>query len=230
MDGVSVQPKCLVSSVLSGAGFRHAFPLRDVAEEELVGSFEVGQIAQVHQVHGARAVVVRVGSEADVRREQADALVTHAPGIAVGVRTADCLPVLVADPASGGAAALHAGWRGVVAGVVRAGIDALGARDRSKLIAAVGPCIGPCCFEVGADVAAEIAKAAGTPDVIARRAGDKAYVDLRSAVRSKLRALGLLEASIEDVPGCTKHEHDRFHSYRRDGANSGRQLSIIVAQ
>ena len=63
-----------------------------------------------------------------------------------------------------------------------------------------------------------------------RRAGDKAYVDLRAAVRAQLRALGLADDAIDDVPGCTKHEPDRFHSFRRDGANSGRMLAAIATR
>src|SRR5688572_977640 len=104
------------------------------------------------QVHGAD-VVVLAGAEAieDVRRTEADALVTAVSGSAVGVRTADCVPVLLGDPASGRVAAIHAGWRGVVRGVVAAALRAF--RGGPGTIAAVGPAIGPCCFEVGADVA-----------------------------------------------------------------------------
>jgi copper oxidase (laccase) domain-containing protein len=114
-------------------------------------------------------------------------------------------------------AAIHAGWRGVVGGVVRAGVGLLGGR---ALVAAIGPCIGPCCFEVGRDVAEKLG-------FVVRETGDKAYVDLRAAVRSQLVALGLDDARIEDVAGCTRHEPGRFHSFRRDGANSGRMLAAI---
>jgi YfiH family protein len=135
------------------------------------------------------------------------------------------VPVLVASVASGDVAAIHAGWRGVVAGIVRAGVERFGARD---LVAAIGPCIGPCCFEVGRDVASQIAGACGETTVVARELGDKAYVDLRRAVRAQLRALGLDDARIDDVPGCTRCDAARFHSYRRDGANAGRMLSAIA--
>jgi len=175
-----------------------------------------GRIVQVKQVHGARAVRAEesAGQEADV--------VVARPGAvtAVGVRVADCVPVLVASTETGGVAAIHAGWRGVVAGVVPAGVELLG---RGALLAAIGPCIGACCFEVGADVGERIG-------FVTRRAGDKAYVDLRAAVRAQLRALGLADEAIDDVPGCTKHEPDRFHSFRRDGANSGRMLAAIATR
>ena len=90
-----------------------------------------------------------------------------------------------------------------------------------RLVAAIGPCIGACCFEVGRDDAMRIG-------FVAREAGEKAYVDLRAAVRVQLVSAGLRTDRIEDVPGCTKHEPDRFHSYRRDGANSGRMLAAVA--
>jgi copper oxidase (laccase) domain-containing protein len=129
------------------------------------------------------------------------------------------VPVLVADPASGRAGAIHAGWRGVVSGVVRAGVELLGGRD---VVAAIGPCIGACCFEVGRDVAERIG-------FVVRVEGDKAYVDLRAAVRAQLRLLGLADEAVDDVAGCTRHEPERFHSFRRDGANSGRMLAAIAS-
>jgi YfiH family protein len=132
------------------------------------------------------------------------------------------VPVLVGSNA--GVAAIHAGWRGVVGGVIPAALRELGG---ANLVAAIGPCIGPCCFEVGADVGAEITNACRA-DVIARRDGEKAFVDLRRAVRAILEREGVHE--VEDVPGCTKHEPDRFFSYRRDGANAGRQIGVIGAR
>jgi copper oxidase (laccase) domain-containing protein len=104
--------------------------------------------------------------------------------------------------------------------VVRAGVELLGGKT---LVAAIGPCIGACCFEVGADVADQIG-------FVVHRRGDKAYVDLRAAVRAQLLALGLTGTRVEDVAGCTKHEAERFHSFRRDGANSGRMLAAIAAR
>ena len=160
------------------------------------------------------------GAEADavIGRRQSDRA-------AVGVRVADCVPLLLADSHSGDVAAVHAGWRGIVAEVVPTALRALAGK---AVIAAIGPCIGPCCFEVDRDVAAQIARAA-TDRAIVRVLGDKAYVDLRMAVRAQLLAGGVTAERIEDVPGCTKHEPALFHSYRRDGASSGRMLAAIVA-
>jgi YfiH family protein len=206
------------------AGFAHAFPTRDTADRELLEGLGVGLagLVQVRQVHGARVV-----EAAGARDQEADAIVARGRlgRVAIGVRVADCVPVLVGDPSSGDVAAIHAGWRGVVAGVVGAAIATL-LHDRppmsAPLVAAIGPCIGPCCFEVGRDVAARIG-------FVAREAGDKAYVDLRAAVRAQLAAAGLTDERIEDVPGCTRHEPERFHSFRREGADSGRMLAAIAA-
>jgi YfiH family protein len=203
----------LTSAVLAEAGFSHGFPTRDTPDAALLAALAVPAVIQVKQVHGNRAVLA-----AEAAGQEGDALVARAGDGAVGVRVADCVPVLVADPASGGVAAIHAGWRGVVGGVLAAGVWRLGG---SGLVAAIGPCIGACCFEVGRDVAQKLA-------FVDRWQGDKAYVDLRAAVRGQLLALGLADASIEDVPGCTKHEPERFHSFRRDGANSGRMLAAIA--
>jgi YfiH family protein len=219
------------------AGFAHAFPTRNTADRELIEGLGAGHagVVQVRQVHGARVV-----EAAGARNQEADAIVARGRlgRVAVGVRVADCVPVLVGDPSTGDVAAIHAGWRGVVAGVVGEAIGALlrnadapapnreHANDRSRaaapLLAAIGPCIGPCCFEVGLDVAARIG-------FVVLEAGDKAYVDLRAAVRAQLAAAGLTGEHIEDVPGCTRHEPERFHSFRRDGKDSGRMLAAIAA-
>ena len=217
----------LYSKLASGEGFVHAFSTRGESDADMV-RIVGAPVVQVQQVHGARAVEVdaAVGAEADAVVARGE-LPAGARGLAVGVRVADCVPLLLADRRSGDVAAVHAGWRGVVAGVVRASIDAL-ARERGSLVAAIGPCIGACCFEVGRDVADQIVGACGDGRVLVWEARDKAYVDLRAAVRAQLLALGLARAHIDDVPGCTKHEGERFHSYRRDGAGSGRMLAAIA--
>jgi YfiH family protein len=216
----------LRSALLERAGFRHGWPERATADAELLAALGAERVVQVVQVHGARAV--HAAQALELPGEQADAVVAL-PGpraVAVGVRVADCVPVLLAHPGSGSVAAVHAGWRGVVAGVVPAAASEM---PRGGLVAAIGPCIGACCFEVGADVAGQIERASHGAPVVAERRGDKAYVDLRAAVRAQLRALGVDDARIEDVPGCTRHEA-RFHSFRRDGKNSGRMLAAIASR
>jgi YfiH family protein len=221
----------LRSALLDRSGFSHAFPTREASDPDLLEGLgpNVTRVLQVRQVHGAAVAQADPGwLQAAGGPVEADAVVaraTPAARLAVGVRVADCVPVLVGDPATGDVAAIHAGWRGVVAGVVGRAIDALApAGDgprRARLVAAIGPCIGPCCFEVGREVASSVG-------FVEREAGDKAYVDLRAAVRAQLAAAGLESSHIEDVPGCTKHEPGRFHSFRRDGANSGRMLAAIA--
>jgi YfiH family protein len=222
----------LRSALLEDAGFAHAFPTRDAKDPELLEHLRraggaIDTIVQVRQVHGAAVVeapdVPPLGVGAARDTPPADAILgrSRQGRVAVGVRVADCVPILVGDEVSGDAAAIHAGWRGVVAGVVPAAIAALAARRSDRLVAAIGPCIGPCCFEVGRDVAERIG-------FVAREAGEKAYVDLRAAVRAQLVSAGLQTERIEDVPGCTKHEPRRFHSFRRDGADSGRMLAAIA--
>lgn len=242
----------LQSEKLRAAGFRHAFTtrlggvseapyealdfalLRDPArlrENQRRLALEVGfdpsRLYQTKQVHG-RAVLEAEGDPAAFALREADAIVAgRGSGVAVAVRVADCVPVLLADAASGRVAAVHAGWRGVVAEVVG---EAMAAFDPSRTIAAIGPSIGPCCFEVGDDVGAQIVKAT-TPKAIARHdeARGKVFVDLRAGVRAQLEALGVANDAVEDVPGCTRCDAERFYSFRRDGDASGRLMSVIVA-
>jgi len=214
----------LRSALLEDAGFRHGFAERTADAEAIAASLGVSRVIQVKQVHGSRTLeATAAGPEAE-----ADAVVgrsTRDP-VAVGVRTADCVSVLVADVASGDVAAIHAGWRGVVAGVVQGAMLQLRGR---AVLAAIGPCIGRCCFEVDRNIAEAIANASGGADVLFRREGDKAWVDLRAAVRAQLTAsvLGDARALVDDIGGCTKHEPTRFHSFRRDGERSGRMLAAI---
>jgi polyphenol oxidase len=253
----------LVSETLRKAGFAHGFSTREGGVSEppyasldfallrdperlrenqrrlgtAVG-FDPARLFQTRQVHGS-ALVVAAGDPAAFVEREADALVGE-PGSsdAVAVRVADCVPVLLADPRTGRVAAVHAGWRGVVADAVGEAVRHLvrGGGEAGELLAAVGPCIGPCCFEVSAAVSETIAGATSAC-AIARRdeARDKAFVDLRAAVRAQLVGLGLGDGLIEDVPdrtraGCTRCDARRFYSYRRDGDASGRLVGVIVAR
>jgi YfiH family protein len=185
------------------------------------------------QVHGAGVWVVREGDGPEsVRTGEGDALVTGCRGAAVGVRVADCLPVLMADRRTGAVAAVHAGWRGGVAGVVSSALDALGGLSgddgrREDVIAAIGPSIGPCCFEVGDDVAAQLASACGE-EVVVRRGASRPHVDLWRAVERQLSLGGV--RVIDTLGRCTVCEPERFFSFRRDGARSGRMLGVIVGR
>jgi YfiH family protein len=180
------------------------------------------------QVHGARVFEVRPDADPSVvAAQQADALIASTSGIALTVYTADCIAVLVADPRTGAFGAAHAGWRGVVAGVVPALVRALAAAAGTHapdLWVALGPSIGPCCFEVGPEVAARFDPAhvrAG-----ARRA-DRPTVDLRAALAAQLRTLGIPHEQTSAAPPCTRCNPEQFYSYRRDGGTTGQQVGFI---
>jgi YfiH family protein len=196
------------------------------------------------QVHGTEASILRGDEDPDdVVRWVGDITLSSNPLVACGVRSADCVPVLVADRHTGSVAAVHSGWKGTLARVAVAGVQRLreligGPGD---LVAAIGPCISACCFEVGADVASLLSKASTAGEAALshgpamenarRRSGPSAptpRVDLRTIVRAQLMEVGLADRSIEDVPGCTVCAPHLFHSYRRDGDRSGRLLSAIV--
>jgi polyphenol oxidase len=247
----------LKSELLERSGFRHAFftrrggvsegPFRSLNFSSAVGD-DIANVAENlelaaralgvprawiyfgSQVHGRDAIIVD-GSEDrwQVLEREGDAVVSATPGVACSVRTADCVPILVADRKSGAVAALHAGWRGAVAGIVEAGVWALGGAA-TDFVAAIGPHISARAFEVAEDVAAELLAASPEPAVIDRSLGERPHVDLRRMVRAQLRAAGLLDAAIDDVFGCTVGDPDLFFSYRRDGKRSGRHLSAIVAR
>jgi len=252
-----VAPEFLESPLLRAAGFRHAFFCRrggvsSGPYESLNFSVTVGDDPEnvrknlalatrvlairddrlffSSQVHGADARTL-AGDETleGVRIVEADALTSRAHDLACSVRTADCVPILAADRRSGAVTAIHAGWRGVVRGVVEAGIASV--RDlsgaNSELVVAIGPHIRQAAFEVSEDVAREL-EAASPVGAVVDRSGTKPHVSLVRIVRGKLAALGVPEDAVDDVGGCTVSEHERFFSFRRDGKIGGRMLSAIV--
>ncbi len=161
---------------------------------------------------------------------EADAVVAI-PGASAGVRTADCVPVLLYDPGSGVAAAVHAGWRGTAARLVEKSVRLLVAdygAEPSELLAAIGPAIGPCCYEVGGDVAARFRGDAALSAGVAASTG-AVRLDLRASNRALLLASGLASDNLEFVGGCTACDADRFFSHRRDAGRTGRHLSVIAA-
>lgn len=175
--------------------------------------------AWLRQVHGATVVEARAGACGE-----GDALVSAQPGLALAVVTADCVPVLLA--ARGRIAAVHAGWRGIVAGVVPAALARLPGAAAER-VAWLGPAIGPCCFEVEERVADEIAAATSGAVIVPRPAGWRPHVDLWRAVCEQL-ADGVGE--IRRLGLCTRCAGAGLHSYRRDGARAGRNLSWIVRE
>jgi polyphenol oxidase len=201
-----------------------------------------GPIYVARQVHGAAVVVVRAGDDpAAIAATEADALCSGDVDVALGVFVADCVPALIVDPRSGAVAAAHAGWRGTVAGVLPAAVRALADRFGARpgdLRVALGPSIGRCCFEVGADVVAEFASAlagARAPDADAgavhpspRGVPDKWHVDLRLANRLLLERAGVAPDAIDASADCTHCDGARFYSYRRDRDRTGQQMGVVV--
>jgi polyphenol oxidase len=184
------------------------------------------------QVHGTDAHVFD-GSEdrEEVVKRLGDITASRTPGVACGVRSADCVPVLLADRRSGAVVAVHSGWRGTVANAAGAGVAVLRALAPSaNIVAAIGPHIEPCCFEVGDDVAASLAGASDAGAHVVDRSRERPHVDLRRIVRAQLTAAGVELSLIDDVRGCTVCDRERYFSYRRDAAQSGRLLSAIVAR
>ncbi len=195
------------------------------------GGFEWARLYTARQVHGARVALVVDGTLPErVAETEADVVVSAVPGAVVGVYTADCVPILLTD-GEGRVAAAHAGWRGTVAGVANAAVEALvsiGA-ERERLRAALGPSICARCFEVGDEVAAAF-EALAPSSVIRHADGRRPHVDLWEANRRVLAAAGVPERAIDATPPCTMCEPERFFSFRRDGEGIGQHLSFVAAR
>lgn len=186
------------------------------------GEFAPEALRLIRQVHGAaawRASALVEGAEGDALWARA----SDGP-VVVGVMTADCVPVLLADRAATAVAAIHSGWRGTVANVVGATVKALAGDgvEPADLVAAIGPCIEVEAFEVGDEVASQF-----DPAYVRREPGSRPHVDLVAAVRAQLIASGVPSDSIERVGGCTHSHPERYFSYRRDGAGIGQMLAFV---
>jgi len=180
---------------------------------------------RVHQVHGN--AVVEVGDDqAFDCGVKADAIVSRDRRRVVSVRVADCVPVLLATVDGQTVAAVHAGWRGVIAGVVPAAVARMG--DVRNIRAAIGPCIGFDAFEVGSEVLAEFTRVFGPAAPIRHGAGGKGYVDLRAAVRRQLLQAGMAEENIDTTDRCTVRDAEEFFSHRRENGLTGRMAAVIV--
>ena len=186
-----------------------------------------------HQVHSATAVVAEHAWSLE-ERPRADAIVTATPGLAVGVLTADCAPVLFADPEARVVAAAHAGWRGAFGGVIEstlATIERLGGR-RERVHAAVGPCIGQAAYEVGPEFERDFLTQDGAnARFFSRQAPhSRPHFDLARYIEHRLRQAGV--GSVQSLARCTYALGDDFFSYRRSRAQKeadyGRQISAIA--
>ena len=231
-------PRALFVARDSTQGVLAAFSERGVAAEgthsptEILARRFAGEvgvpdvpIVRATQVHGRRVVEIEARPGPGEVRDagECDALVTRLSGIALVVQTADCVPVLLAAPGVTGA--VHAGWRGAAANVVGAAAETLLelTPDPRAVRAWLGPAIGACCYEVGADVAARFAG-----DFVRASGGGRHVLDLPAVVRSQLVAAGVPSESIVADTACTRCGGERYASYRRDREKAGRMIALVA--
>ncbi len=159
--------------------------------------------------------------------EGVDGLVTPLPGVALVIHTADCVPVVMADPRKGIIAAVHSGWRGTKADITGHALrlmEELGA-DPADIVAAMGPCICQSCFETGPEVAEQFPAA-----YVSHAFGEKPHIDLAAIIHDRLMASGVPPANISLPPACSRCDHRNYFSARRLGVDSGRTATVIIRE
>jgi YfiH family protein len=220
------------------ASFRGATAHADLARLGASFDLPLERLVFVAQVHGRALLVVRPGEEASAA--EADAVISTDPARAIAVRVADCVPILLADVGHRAVAAVHAGWRGTRAGVAAATVDAMAQLGipPADLVVAVGPSIGPCCYQVDGRVHASYLGAlpAIAADEDARRVRASWFqddgpghwrLDLWRANADQLERAGVPARSIHVARYCTADHLDRCFSYRAEGPGAGRMIAAI---
>jgi YfiH family protein len=206
-----------------------------VAENQrrLLAASSATALVRASQVHGTRVLRIRASDGNAVHGQSADGLCTGEPGVALSVHVADCTPIVLACPVTHACAVLHAGWRGTVAGIASAGVRALaelGCRPENLRVA-LGPCIGPCCFEVGEEVAeafAAVVPSNARDAVILRASGKKPHIDLRLCQSLQFAAEGVGPEHIDVSGDCTFCDPGgRFFSFRRHGRATGQLVGYV---
>ena len=197
---------------------------------------DIATLTVCRQVHGSRVAVVTGGnagsggSDSESAVADCDALVSNTAGAAMMILSADCPAVILWDGENRAAGVCHCGWRGILNGIIPGTVttmrDVFGTKPES-LLACCAPSIGPCCYEVGRDVAERFRAAFPRSDCVAEREG-RAFLDLRSAVSRALNECDLRPENIEVSEICTKCRVDEFFSYRAEGAKAGR-IGVIAA-
>ena len=217
----------------------------------LAAALNASEVVMSTQVHGAGVTVVRKGEPRTSGRPEADVLVSNDPGVAVAVRAADCVPVLLADRSTGVVAAVHAGWRGTAARAVVVAVDALTREfgtNPADVVAAIGPSIGPCCYEVGPELVDAFAAAgherylvdrwfraprplsgANAPPRSGRGERGALRLDVAGANRDQLVLAGVPESHIHVAGVCTAEHLDVLTSYRAEKEKAGRIAVAIRA-
>jgi len=200
------------------------------------------ELAGCWQVHGADVRVVQTAEEAKPAENQlgetifCDVIVSNAEAVLAAVKTADCVPILLGDPVSGAFAAVHAGWRGTLAGAVVVGVERLGKEYDAKpedLRVAIGASAGPCCYEVGSEVIEAFTKRFADGDkLFTETRPGHAMVDLLKANRDQLESAGVLPERIHTAPICTMCRTDLFFSYRKEKSLHGKvgRLMAVVGR
>jgi YfiH family protein len=227
-------------------GIQHAFTTRHNGLGARIGGVKTRQdwdvvakafglspdrLVTVNQVHGEAIVVVDDRNFAGLATAQADALITKEPMIAIGVETADCVPILLIDPITPAVGAVHAGWRGTVQTIVRKAVAKMQSSfgsDPGQMIAAIGPAIGPECYEVDEPVMGPVR--ASFPfwnEVVAPRGNNRWSLDLVKLNRLELMQTGLMAENVHSLGLCTSCEKDLFYSFRAEG-RTGRMLSAVM--
>jgi len=207
----------------------HKIVSQNVCDMKLEVGIHDGRIVTMKQVHGD--YVLEVADPKIKEAGECDGMITEKPGIFLGVLTADCVPILLLARNKRKVGAVHAGWRGTVAGIAANGVSALKEKygvQSDSIEAALGPAIGPCCYEVGEEVAqAALARWGEAAEAFIDRTRAKPHLDLRGLNRAILQRAGVPTEQIYEVGPCTSCSGEEFFSYRRARAETGRQMSFI---
>jgi polyphenol oxidase len=182
---------------------------------------------QARQVHGINHLICN--RQGEMHRDEADILITSETNTPIAVRTADCLPILLADPVAKVVAAVHAGWRGTAQRVAVKAVELMQQQGATldNIHAALGPCIGPCCFEIDNDTADQLATSAVNA-AQAMTQKEKPHADLTAINIMQLQETGIAEGHMESNRLCTQCHPERFYSYRRDQGQTGRHLAVVA--
>jgi polyphenol oxidase len=182
----------------------------------------LGRLFFLRQVHSA--TILKAPWEGT---PEGDAATANGPGLLLAIETADCLPILVVDPPRRAVAAVHAGWRGTAKGIARRAVETMvdsGSRPLDLLVA-IGPGIGPCCYEVGDELRASFGR--GGEEFFRTGRSGRPHLDLRAANKAQLLEAGIPAGQTYDIDDCTHCQADLYHSYRREGQGGGRMTSYV---
>jgi hypothetical protein len=187
----------------------------------------INDLVSAFQVHGSNLKVAGLDDRGRAFPET-DALITDAPGIALMLRFADCVPIVLYDPFRSCVGLVHAGWKGTVEGLARKAViammEAYGSR-RKDILAGLGPSIGPCCYRIGKDVVEAVQSAFSDWHFPLIRRGDSFYLDLREANRMQLEEVGVERIEVSGI--CTSCRSEEFFSHRAEGGRTGR-FAVVV--